>query len=63
MGWTIRDLNAGRSKRLFSSPNRSDRLWGPPSLLCSGCWCYFQAIQRPRRKVAHEQTFSAKSRI
>jgi len=40
MGWTIQDLNPGRGKRLFSSPNRSDRLWGPPSLLCSGCWCY-----------------------
>jgi len=53
MGWTIQDLNPGRGKRLFSSPNRSDRLWGPPSLLCSGCRCYFTGIQRSGRKVAH----------
>jgi hypothetical protein len=26
----------GRAKRLFSSPQRSDRLWGPPSLLSNG---------------------------
>jgi hypothetical protein len=23
--------------RIFSSPRRPDRLWGPPNLLCNGC--------------------------
>jgi hypothetical protein len=36
MGWTARaGFLAGA--RFFSSPKRSDRLCGPPSLLSSGC--------------------------
>jgi hypothetical protein len=26
----------GRSKKFFSTPQRPDQLWGPPSLLCNG---------------------------
>jgi hypothetical protein len=31
-----RGLIPGRGKRFLSSPQRSDRLWGPPSLLSNG---------------------------
>jgi hypothetical protein len=27
-----------KGKRSFSSPNRPDWIWGPPSLLCNGYW-------------------------
>jgi hypothetical protein len=36
MGWTVRGLNTGGSKRFFSSSKCPDWLWGKPSLLCSG---------------------------
>jgi len=35
MGWVIQCSNLARDK-IFSSPNRPDRLWGPPSLLLNG---------------------------
>jgi hypothetical protein len=33
--YTVRGSNLCSDKRFFSSPTRPDRLWGPPSLLCS----------------------------
>jgi hypothetical protein len=27
--------------RIFSSPRRPDRLWGPPNLLCKAYWGFF----------------------
>ena len=34
LGWTVRGSDSGRSRRSF--PKRSNRLWGPPSLLFNG---------------------------
>jgi hypothetical protein len=31
-----RDSITGRNKKLFTAPQRSGQLWGPPSLLSSG---------------------------
>jgi hypothetical protein len=33
-----RDSIPGRDKRFVSTPQRPDRLWGPPSLLSNGYW-------------------------
>jgi len=35
-GWTSRGANPDRGNRFLSSPNRPDRLWGPPSLHFNG---------------------------
>jgi hypothetical protein len=35
-GLESRDSISGRGKRFFSTPQRSDRLWGPPSHISSG---------------------------
>jgi hypothetical protein len=41
--------------RLFSSPQRPDQLWGPPSLLYSG----YPAVRRPERETDHLSPSSA----
>jgi hypothetical protein len=33
MGWIVQDLNHGKSKWFFSSPNHPDWLWSLPSIL------------------------------
>jgi len=33
MDWTVRGSNCSRGKRIFSSPECPDWLWGPPSFL------------------------------
>jgi hypothetical protein len=35
--------------RIFSSPRRPDRLWGPPSLLSHG----YRGVKRPGREADH----------
>jgi hypothetical protein len=35
-GMDGRGSTSGKGKRFFSTPQRSDRLWGPPSLLSNG---------------------------
>jgi hypothetical protein len=43
----------GRGKRL-SIPERSDRLWGPPSLLSNGYQKFFPwGVKRQRREADH----------
>jgi hypothetical protein len=37
----------------LSSPEPSDRLWGPPSLLFNGKRCYFSGLKRPGCVVDH----------
>jgi hypothetical protein len=43
MGYWLdgRGLIIGRGKRFFSTPQRPDRLWSPPSLLSNGYWWWF----------------------
>jgi len=36
---------------IFFSPKRTDRLWGPPSLMLSGYLCSFPRLKRPGREV------------
>jgi hypothetical protein len=54
------DLNPGRGKRFFSSPNRADWLCGPPSILFSGYQGSFLGLKRPGREVNHLPESSAK---
>jgi hypothetical protein len=44
---TVRDSNPGRIKRFFSSPERPDLLWGPPSLMFRGYRGPFLELKRP----------------
>jgi hypothetical protein len=41
--------------RIFSSPRRPDRLWGPPSLLSNG----YQGVKRTGREADHSPPTSA----
>jgi hypothetical protein len=38
--------NSGRVKRFYSSPERPDRFWGPPSLLLNGYRDFFPGLKR-----------------
>ena len=50
---TVRGSGPDRGNRFFSSPKRSDRLWGPSSLPPNGYRDYFPGIKRPEREVNH----------
>ena len=52
-------LHCGRGHRFFSSPKRTDRLWGPHSLLFQGYRVSFPGIKRPGRDVDHSRRPSA----
>jgi hypothetical protein len=45
--------------RIFSSPRRPDRLWGPPNLLSNGYRHSFSGVKRPAREVHHSSPSSA----
>jgi hypothetical protein len=52
--------NPSRDKRLFSSPQRSDGLWGPPSFLSNGyCELFPRGMNRPERETDHLPPSSA----
>jgi len=57
---TIRGFNPTRTYIFFSS-KRSDRLWGPLSLLFSGCRELFTpGVNRPGRAASYLQPFTVK---
>jgi hypothetical protein len=45
--------------RIFSSPRRPDRLWGPPNLLSKGTGSYAPGVKRPKRESDHSPPASA----
>jgi hypothetical protein len=51
------------SSRIFSSPRRPDRLWGPPSLLSNGYkGAVSPVLKRPERETDHSPPTSAEVR-
>jgi hypothetical protein len=46
--------------RIFSSPRRPDRFWGPPIILSNGYWGLFpRRVKRPGREADHSPATSA----
>ena len=52
-----------RGKRLISSPELPDRLWGPPSLLLRWYLGYFSGVKWPGHKVHHSPHSSTSSTL
>jgi len=57
MGWTIRGSNSFMDKKISSSSQRLDRLWGPSSLLFNGYLGYSGV-----RRLGHEADHSPPTR-
>jgi len=57
--WTVWGSNPVTGKRFSSSPNRPDRVWGPPGLLFNGYRISFREVKRPARELNHIPPFSA----
>jgi hypothetical protein len=50
--------------RIFCSPNRTDRFWGPPNLLFNGYRGLFSpGVKRPGREAEHSPPTSAEVKI
>jgi hypothetical protein len=49
MTYMVAGSNPGCGKRLLSSPERPDRLWGSAGVLFNWCWRSFPGINRPGR--------------
>jgi hypothetical protein len=53
----------GKWQEIFSSPKCADQIWGPPSLLFSGCRCRFApGVKWPRHEANNSPAWSAKVR-
>jgi hypothetical protein len=58
-GFTVRGLNTGRGKKFSILQNRPYQLWGPLSLLFSGCRDSVPRVKRPVYEVDHSPPPSA----
>jgi hypothetical protein len=45
--------------RIFSTPKRSDRFWGPPSLLSNAYRVFYPGVKMPVREADHSPPTSA----
>jgi hypothetical protein len=59
--WAVRSLFPGRGSKFFSSPNRPDKLWGPPSLLFNGHRISFPGVKPPGRVADHSPPLSTEA--
>jgi hypothetical protein len=59
----VRGLNTRRGKSLSSSPDHSDRIWNPPSLLFNVYRNCFPAVRCLERKVDHSPSSSTELRM
>jgi hypothetical protein len=50
-GWAGVRVPVG--SKIFTSPYRPDRLWGPPNLLYNGYWGSFPGVKRQGREADH----------
>jgi hypothetical protein len=51
-------LILNKDRRIFFSPERLDRLWGPPNLLSNGYWVSFLGGKAPGHEADHSPSFS-----
>jgi hypothetical protein len=63
-GYGLNDRGVGVrvpvGSRIFSSPSRPERLWGPPNLLSNGHGgLFFPGVKRPEHEAVHSPPASA----
>jgi hypothetical protein len=59
--WREQGSNSAPARRFYHIQTRPDRLWGPPSLYCSGKRGSFLVIKQPECDVTHSPASSAET--
>jgi hypothetical protein len=49
-------------ERIFPSPHRADRFWGPPSLLSNGYLSFFPGVKGPESEADNSPPTSAEAK-